>query len=268
MQIDIRADFDHDRVRSLISGRVTDLAIDPDSIATITIASSDADYGDVIRASKGFTGGRTHTTGSAGKTLPYRNSTGVVVSDLVLPPETVREILLGNSDYAPLYDYVLSHELGHCSDYNARGVLQGSPLDDFSVGIEELAAYWAPLTLEEFAASVHAGRTVSPVQYDMIVGNAERQIMHGMGNPTTFRYQRYWNILCEQAKVAGTSIGAGSRLEKPAFCKWARIGDNIITQLLAYVEDLKAIQRSYPEWNSETEKLLTQRCLQLHDTMK
>lgn len=269
--IEVRCNLDKTRVAGIIEQKADALGLSGNAVASVVVAAdNESDYGACIKRSKGFTGGQTHSPGGVGKTLPFFDADQKVRSDLVFKRFIFEELVAGNpaSDDHKLYDYIVSHELGHAADFSARRVFHPNPLTDFGGPINTLATYWGPLLLSEFAASLIAGKATSGDQYELIAKNSIDCISSGMAALGTYKCQVYWNVLVEQAKIAGTSLGSPS-LAKPEFAKWARIGPGIVDQLRAFVDELKVLKASYPGWDEaiETERL-TERCEALFDAMK
>lgn len=269
--IEVRCNIDKTKVTEIIEKRIATLGLSGHEVSSIIVAADDdADYGACIKRSKGFTGGKTHSQGGMGKTLPFLLADNSVSSDLVFPRPVFEELLTGSdtSETYLLLDYVVSHELGHAFDYAARRVLQPKPLSDFGAPISTLATYWGQLLLSEFAASFIAGRSISAEQYRLIAHNSVDCISTGMAALGIYKLQVYWNVLVEQAKIAGSSMGSPA-LSAPEFQRWTRIGNEIVAQLEAFAVELKSLHSSYPTW-SETNAtdLLTSRCQALYDSMK
>lgn len=268
--IDIHFTGDIDRISSAIRDKADRLGVAEEVASVVVAADNDVDYGNCIKRSKGFLGGGTHTVGGVGKTLPFRNDDGSVVCDLVFP-RRVFDILLHDSkeseDYL-LMDYVVAHELAHCCDYARRRTLHPMPLANYGAPIEQLASHWGPIVLSEFAASFGSAPLIDAQQFGLIADNAVRLIEKGMTSLGTFRLQIYWNVLVEEAKIAGSSIGAPG-LGKPEFRTWARIGPNVIAEIKSFTVELRELKAAYPKWpESETNDLLTRRCLSLFASMK
>jgi hypothetical protein len=268
--IEVRCDIDKTKVTEIIEKRIATLGLSGHEVSSIIVAADDADYGACITRSKGFTSGKTHSKGGMGKTLPFLLADKSVSSDLVFRRLLFEELLKGRdaSETYHLLDYIVSHELGHAFDYAARRVLQPKPLSDFGAPISTLASYWGPLLLSEFAASFIAGKSISADQYELIANNSVDCISAGMAALGTYKQQVYWNVLVEQAKIAGSSMGSPD-LSAPKFKRWARIGNQIVSQLEAFVVELKSLHSSYPTWfEANTTVLLTSRCQALYDSMK
>lgn len=269
--IEIRCSIDKIKATEIIEKRIANLGLSGNEVASVIVAADDdADYGACIKRSKGFTGGRTHSQGGVGKTLPFLLADNSVASDLVFPRPVFEELLTGSdtSETYMLLDYVVSHELGHAFDYAARRVLQPTPLSDFGGPINTLATYWVPLLLSEFAASFVAGRSISAGQYRLIANNSVACICSGMAALGTYKRQVYWIVLVEQAKIAGSSMGSPA-LSAPEFQRWARIGSEIVAQLDAFVAELKSLYSSYPTWSEANATVLfTSRCQALYDSMQ
>lgn len=269
--IEVRCNIDKTKATEIIETRIAALGLSGHEVSSIIVAADDdSDYGACIKQSKGFTGGKTHSQGGMGKTLPFLLADNSVSSDLVFPRTVFEELLTGShtSESYLLLDYVVSHELGHAFDYAARRVLHRKPLSDFGVPINTLATYWGPLLLSEFAASFIAGRSLSADQYRLIAQNSVDCITSGMAALGTYKLQVYWNVLVEQAKIAGSSMGSPA-LSAPEFQQWAKIGNEIVAQLEAFVVELKSLHSSYPTWSeADATVLLTSRCQALFGSMK
>lgn len=162
--IELRLSNNKDRCEQIIRESAELLAVPERAILSVVVAEdNNEDYGASIEECRGFNGSSTHSSGGAGKTVPFRNKDGTIQSEIVYPSTTLTALFIYSKE-SPTYllsRYAILHEFGHAIDFNARSVVFPSVLLENESTIAEYANYYGTIILSELAACFISGAYIS-----------------------------------------------------------------------------------------------------------
>lgn len=251
MRITFRDIPDDAEGRQLIEGAASVLSVPDDAVEEIIVAKDYLAAVKSIDASASVT--NTDGNESVGKTLT-REVAGAIRCSVVCPADSIARIKrakLANPDPTTwsrddqLSYFGVLHEFGHCIDYHTRQVMQVRRRTSFPSEDEVAEFYW-PALLEEFAATCHAASVVGRRMGQYVAGNCERRIADARQQWNDC-IQTAWYILVEDAKNCGLWI-ANSELEQFPSFDWLRESRAVKDTIGDFEDVLRELWRSYPHW--------------------
>ena len=261
--IDFRFPNFKEQSQQIIRESAEALSVPDDAVSAVVVArDSDQGYTEAIKQCRGYVGGATHSSGGAGKTVPFSDENGKIQSDVVYPSSTMTALICYSHE-DPTYvlsRYAVAHEFGHVLDYHARSELFTPPLIGNEQSIADFAPYYGAIILSEFAACFLAGRIVTGEQYEEIARNARESIETAVQQGARYGNQLPWYTLSRVVQVAGTAMGMAGGT-KPTVIRWRGIKEESEKELIRFSEALAELRAKYPAWDTATcIALLTERC--------
>jgi hypothetical protein len=211
--------------------------VSEESLETVVVAD-EKEFGPTIHqlqkeagSAPDYTDNNTHK--AVAKTIPRRQgdhiTSSIVMRDMVVAEVAPDAMRTNNvAEWGPdsqFYIYIFTHEVGHCKDNVLRPDHEEIPLQiSGRFTIQQVARYYFPIVLSEFAACVHSAGAMSEAIHRRQISGWQRDVKDSLVRikKCVLEYRRdnsklqdlgyesaqsFWFIIVQYAKIIGSIIG-------------------------------------------------------------